>query len=198
MKAIKKEQKNKGNYQICWNYLKESRIYFLIIFCLFIVFILIGFFLPAPQFIDDLIQKFLKELVDRTAGMNFYQLFIFILENNITTAFFGFIFGFVLGLVPLLLTIFNGYVLGYVARMTADILGYVQLFRLLPHGIFEIPALIISLALGLKITRFIFYKKSGRQLKYDLENSLRVFLFVVIPLLLIAGLIETALIFILS
>lgn len=198
MKAIKKEQKNKRNYKICWNYLKESKAYFLVAFCLFIFSILIGFFVPAPQFLADLIQKFIKELVEKTAGMNFYQLLIFILQNNITTAFFGLIFGLVLGLIPLLLTVFNGYVLGYVAGKTAGILGYIQLLRLLPHGIFEIPALILSLGLGLKLGMFVFARKPKLALIYNLENSLRVFLYVILPLLLIAGVIETLAIFVLK
>jgi len=37
--------------------------------------------------------------------------------------------------------------------------GFLSLWRLLPHGIFELPAVFISLGMGLKIGMFIFQKK---------------------------------------
>ena len=114
------------------------------------------------------------------------------------TAFLGLISGIFLGLFPLLLTFLNGYVLGFVMRLSVSAVGVGSLWRLVPHGIFELPALIISLGLGLKLGMFIFSKKPIKQLKYDLDNSLRVFFFVIVPLLLIAGFIEAGLIILLS
>ncbi len=130
--------------------------------------------------------------------MSFLQLFVFILQNNLITAFFGLLLGVFLGLFPLLLTFLNGYVLGFVANLSVGIGGFSSLWRLVPHGIFELPALIISLGLGLKLGMFVFSKNPKKQLVYDLENSLRVFLFVILPLLIVAGLIETGLLILLG
>jgi len=69
------------------------------------------------------------------------------------------------------------------------------LWRILPHGIFELPAVFIALGMGLKFGGFIFQKEKIKSLREYFWNSLRVFLFVVLPLLIIAGIIEGTLIF---
>lgn len=188
--------KRRKEYAQCWNYLKESRIYFLIIFIIFLISFFVG--LLFPVFLIELIGRFIEEIVARTEGMSFFQLIIFILQNNITTAFVGLMLGIGLGLFPLFLSFLNGYVLGFVANLSVRAGGIASLWCLLPHGVFELPALIISLGLGLKMARFIFAKNKKKQLGYDLANSLRVFLFIIIPLLLIAAIIEAGLIFLLG
>jgi stage II sporulation protein M len=194
-RKIRKKRKE-GSYKKCFEYLKENKVYFCIIAALFLISILIGVIFPL--FFQEFIKKLIENLAEKTKGMGFFQLFIFILENNIMTAFLGLLFGLILGLLPLLLAMFNGYVLGFVSGKVAGVEGLGVLFRLLPHGIFEIPALVISLGLGLKLGMFLFSRNPGKQLVYDLENSLRVFLFVIIPLLLIAGFIEAGLIILLG
>lgn len=194
-KRAKKEitKKKEGNYGKCWNYLKESKIHIFIIIGLFFLFGLIGFFYPV--FFIDIIEQFIKDIIEQTKDMGFLEMFIFIFKNNLTASFIGLVFGFFFGIVPVLLTLFNGYVLGYVAFKSVDAAGILVLWRLLPHGIFELPALFISLGLGLKFGMFIFAKEKRKQFIYELENSLRVFVYVIIPLLLIAGLIEACLMF---
>jgi len=195
-RKIRKKEIKEDNYAKCWVYIKESKNYFWIILALFLISSLVGVLFPV--FFQEYIQKLIENLVKKTTGMSFFQLLFFILQNNVMTSFIGLLSGLILGLVPLLLVLFNGYVLGYVTGKVVGVEGIGVLFRLLPHGIFELPALVLSLGLGLKMARFIFNKNPGKQLAYDLENSLRVFLFVIIPLLLIAGLIEAGLIFILG
>lgn len=191
-----RKNRKKGGYNKVWGYLKESRIYFWIIAALFLIAIVIGVIFPV--FFQEFIKQLIENLAEKTKDMGFFQLFLFILENNVMTAFLGLLLGLILGLLPLLLVMFNGYVLGFVSGKVAGVEGSGVLLRLLPHGIFEIPALVISLGLGLKLGMFLFSRKPGKQLAYDLENSLRVFIFVIIPLLLIAGLIEAGLIFLLG
>ena len=178
-------------YKQIWRYLKECRTYFLIVSIIFLASLLIGYVFPV--FFVDLIQELLKKLAGEAAGLGFFQLLVFILENNIMTAFVGMVFGILL-VFPVLIVLLNGYVLGFVMNKTSEVAGSLVLFRLLPHGVFELPALIISLGLGLRIGMFIFHKNKKKDLKYALENSLRVFLFVVIPLLVVAGFIEAWLI----
>lgn len=185
-----------NNYKKSWDYLKKNKIYFLIVLIIFIISVLVGFLFPV--FFIELIRKFVLELADKTENMNFLQLLIFILENNLTTSFFGMLLGVLFGIFPLLLVIFNGYVLGFVSNKTAGALGFSVLFRLIPHGIFELPALVLSLGLGLKLGMFIFSKSKKKYLAENFENSLRVFVYVILPLLIIAGIIETCLIFLIG
>lgn len=181
-------------YLQSFKFLKENKLFFYIISGLFTASIILGYLLPI--FFEEFIRQFIEQITEKTVNMNFIQLFLFILQNNIKTAFLGLVFGVLFGIIPLFLTFFNGYVLGFVINKVLSFSDSSVLLRLLPHGIFEIPALIISLVLGLKLGMFIFKKKGSRKKEffYSLENSLQVFLFIVVPLLILAGLIEAALI----
>ena len=128
--------------------------------------------------------------------MNFIQLFIFIFQNNLKSSFIGLTSGILLGILPLIMIFFNGYLLGFISNKVTQAYNFGVLWRLLPHGIFEIPAIIISLGLGVRIGVSLIstdFKQIKKNLLYHIENSLIVFLFVVFPLLLIAALIEAAL-----
>lgn len=94
------------------------------------------------------------------------------------------IFGILLGILPFLALVVNGYVLGFVANQAIAIDGIFVLWRLLPHGIFEIPAILISTALGIRLGTDL------KNIKKNFISSIRIFLLIVIPLLVIAGLIE--------
>lgn len=184
-------------YKDCWKFLKECKIHILIILVLFFVSALVGFLFPV--FFVDFIKKFIEDVVSKTEGLGFWQLFLFIAQNNIQTAFTGVILGLILGIVPLIFALFNGYVLGFVARGSVEAAGASVLLRLLPHGIFELPALVLSLALGLKLGVSVFSGKNKKNgFVYNFKNSLKVFFFIILPLLLIAALIEAGLIFLIK
>ena len=194
-KKNKREFNLKEEYKKSWDYLKESRNFIYIIVAVFFIFSLIGFFIPAPDSLTEQILKFIKELLEKTQGMSQGALIKFIFLNNLQSSFYGVIFGFFLGIFPIIAAIANGYLLGFVSSMSVENAGGSVLLKLLPHGIFELPAIFISLGLGLKFGTFIFQKKRMDSFKEYLWNSLRIFLFIVIPLLIIAGIIEGSLIF---
>jgi len=185
----------KRNYSESWNYIKESKNFIYIIIGLFLIFILIGFFIPVPKNLLEQILKFIQELFEKTQGMNVRELISFIFLNNLKSSFMGMIFGFVFGIFPLISTISNGYLLGFVSSISVESQGISILLRLFPHGIFELPALFISLGLGLKFGTFIFQKEKFNSFRRYFYNSLRVFFFIVLPLLIIAAIIEGSFIF---
>ena len=197
-KTKKKNFFFKSNYLQSWSYLKESKNFIYFIIAIFFFFAFIGFFVSAPALIEEQILNFIKELIKKTEGMSQLELINFIFLNNLQSSFFGFVFGVFLGLFPLIAVTFNGYILGFVASLSVKNGGVLTLWRIFPHGIFELPAVFISLGLGLKFGTFIFQKKKLKFLSYCFFNSLRVFLFIVIPLLLIAAFIEGTLIFLYS
>lgn len=186
------------NYTKSWNYIKESKNFMYVVLIIFIFFIFMGFFIPAPEILIEKILEFIESLLLKTEGMNFSELTMFIFFNNLQSSFLGMVFGIILGIFPVISIVANGYLLGFVASRTVQAESIFVLWRLIPHGIFELPALIISLGLGLRLGTFIFQKKKIESLKNCLWNSLRVFLFVIIPLLLIAALVEGILIFLLK
>ena len=113
-----------------------------------------------PIFFIDQILEILKELIEKISGLSAPEMIGFILWNNIQASFFGIMLGAALGLFPLIALILNGYLLGVVANMSVNALGFGSLWRLLPHGIFEIPAVIIAFEHSMQgeiVTYIIFF-----------------------------------------
>jgi len=191
---MKKKKGIKEQYKLSWKYLKESRNFIYWIIGIFLFFSLVGFFLPVPYSIQQQIFDFIRELLEQTLGMSGSELVSFIFLNNLQSSFIGMIFGFVLGILPVTLAVANGYLIGFVSALSVQEAGILSLWRLLPHGIFELPAIFISLGLGLKCGTFIFKKNKAKTFRSFLWNSLRVFVFVVLPLLIIAAIMEGVLI----
>lgn len=185
-------------YRESFDYIKDSRKFIYSVILLFFLFALVGFFVSAPSFLEGRILQFIEELLTRTEGMSRWELISFIFLNNLQSSFTGMVFGVFFGVFSLLSVITNGYVLGFVASKTAASDGILTLWRILPHGIFELPALFISLGLGLRLGSFILQKRKLYSLKEYAIKSLKVFIFVIIPLLIIAALIEGSFIFFFS
>jgi len=104
----KKRGKNfdlKEEYKNSWNYLKESKNFIYIIIIIFFVFVLIGFFIPAPDFLTEQILKFIEELIGKTQGMSQWDLIKFIFLNNLQSSFYGVVFGVLLGIFPIVAAI---------------------------------------------------------------------------------------------
>lgn len=199
MKMVRKRSANKKSFSLIkeykesWKYIKESKKFIYLVAAIFLLFLLMGFFIPTPGFLYDEIMKFIRELLAKTQDMSQLDLAGFIIYNNIQSTFLNIILGIFLGLFPLFDAIANGYMLGFVSSISVNNEGIFSLWRVLPHGIFELPAVFISLGLGLKTGMFIFEKEKIKSFKNYLGNSLKVFLLVVIPLLIIAGIIEATL-----
>lgn len=194
-----KKRKNKkdnffaANYKICWSYIVESRKFIFAIIGIFFALALIGFLVPVPSQFHDWLVSYIKEIVKETSGLSEINLISFIFFNNAKTSFFGIIFGILLGIFPVLISAFNGYVLGFVSRLSVNADGFLVLWRLLPHGIFELPAVFISMGIGTKLGFVLI--KGKKNFKENFYNALRTFIFIVIPLLIIAAIIEGSLIY---
>jgi stage II sporulation protein M len=187
------------NFKLALAYLKESKSYIWFSFILFILISIFGYFFPI--FFKEEVMQVIENLVNQTAGLNGLQLIAFIIKNNMMSSFYGLILGIFLGIIPLGIIIINGYILGFVANKAVDSGGILILWKLFPHGIFEIPAVMISIGLGLKLGMFLFVyhkKNKGKEFFKWIIDSIRVFFLIVIPLLVIAGIIEGSLIWFLG
>ena len=195
-RVVKKKRGNllAKNISDSWNYIKESRNFIYSIILIFFAFFLIGFFLPVPAEIAQQILKFIEELLKQTENMNQLEITRFIFFNNLQSSFTGMIFGIFLGIFPMVVAMLNGYILGFVALLSVSNEGIFVLWRLVPHGVFELPAVFISLGLGLKFGTFIFQKNKSESFRNYFWNSIKTFVFIVLPLLVIAAIIEGALI----
>jgi stage II sporulation protein M len=199
-KELKKEKNTNffiENYLKSWDYIKESKNFIWAAVIIFFVAAIIGFLYQPPAVINIILDK-IKEILTKTEGMNAFELISYIFFNNLQIGFMGLIYGFAFGIFPVLSIFVNGYVVGYVSSSAVSSSGASSLLNLLPHGIFELPAIFISFGMGIKFGTFIFYKEKIKNFSKFFMNSLRVFVFVVLPLLIIAAIIEGNLISILK
>lgn len=176
-------------------FVKSLKIYLWIIIGLLAFSILMGILMPC--LFEKEVLKLISQIMKKTSGLNSLELIKYIFMNNLQSSFVGLIAGVFFGVFPILSSIVNGYVIGFVINKTIAVSGVLIIWRLLPHGIFEIPAVVISLAMGLKLGTFIFFyhRKFWKELWQVFKKCLLAFIFIVIPLLIIAGIIEGLLIY---
>ncbi len=198
-------KKKKENYfqqetELAWRYIKKSKNYITVVSGIFVLLFLIGFsfpYLAPPELLDPLLEQvkiWVEELMEETAGKGFVEMWAFIFFNNTSIALISLFSGFLLGVIPIFLLISNGLVIGLISSIVTKEVGLFSLWRLLPHGIFEIPAIILSFALGIKFAGFILKKNFKKEFKILLKDSIRAFIFIIVPLLVLAAIIEAFLI----
>lgn len=191
----KKKIDIKKEYRSSLKFIKESKDFIYATVIVFFSLSLIGFIFPVPDSVHEQIVNFIQELLQKTEGMGQFELIKFIFLNNVQSSFLGIILGIFLGIFPVIALVSNGYLLGVVSSFSVRAEGFSSLLRLLPHGIFELPAIFISFALGIKLGTIIFRKDKEKLFSDYLKNSLKVFLLIIVPLLIIAAIIEGTLIF---
>ncbi|WP_431086605.1 stage II sporulation protein M [Paenibacillus sp. 8b26] len=132
-----------------------------------------------------------------------WSFFVFIFFNNAIKCVLVIFVGALFGIVPFVFLIMNGMVLGFVVHLQADTgrsLYEVIVKGLLPHGVIELPVLIIACAFGLKfggqvmtsIGAGIGLKRKGLAQTWEsfMKQTFRVSIWSVV-LLLIAAAIES-------
>lgn len=186
-KSLKKSQ-NKNSFFLGFdevkNYLKESRRYVYVIIGLFLLFTLVGFFVPLPQEIKNQLIQYFDALVNRTKGFGPLEMILYLFQNNVFASFLGLLGGVLFGVFPFINGIMNGFVLGFAANLSVINNGVFSLWRLFPHGIFELPALFISLGLGVRLGGKFLEKYF--EVKGEVMQSL-IILVITLPLILLVG-----------
>ncbi len=140
--------------------------------------------------IDQFMAKVISGLKGKFSKEGLSTVSIFL--NNIQSAFLAYVGG-VIGIIPALILLFNGLIIGYLATKVP--VGSLLIYTL-PHGIFEIPALIISGAAGFRITSMIIHMlislskdRPVSENYWEFKDSLALFA-IAIVLFFIAAIIE--------
>lgn len=168
-------------------YLKESQSFIWGSAIVFIVSIILGYFLHAHLgFYDNV----LKEMIEKVSGLTGIRLIVSIFWNNLFASFLAIVLGIVLGIFPVLFNVYNGLMIGYVIKKVSMVSGLSEMWRLFPHGIFEIPAIMIAFGLGVRLGWFFLAKDEGEELRRRVIGSIRVFLFIILILIIVAAIIE--------
>ncbi|MFA4960345.1 MAG: stage II sporulation protein M [Candidatus Pacearchaeota archaeon] len=179
-------------YRKAYEFFKKLRWFFLFSVGIFILFAVVG--LIFPIFFTEEIISLLSRITISIEGKSLCELIIFIFSNNARSAITAFILGIGLGIFPLFILVLNGYVLGFVGNKVIMQQGLLAFWKILPHGIFELFAVFLATGIGIKIGTNQIFKHEKINLSYNYREGLRFFIFVIIPLLLIAAIIEGLLI----
>lgn len=140
-------------------------------------------------------QRFLEvftELSRKIIDLKQHELTILIFFNNGFKIAILIFLGILLGIAPIIFLTANGFLLGVVAFMTQSESGWaIFLKAILPHGIFEIPVLIIAGAMGLELGKaFIKFLNGEGVLIAESKLAFSFFARILLPLLLFAAFVE--------
>ncbi|MCX8172114.1 MAG: stage II sporulation protein M [Archaeoglobaceae archaeon] len=177
----------------------EIRNIFITLSILFVLSCFIGYYMVEffPKFIKkeiEMLREFFKKFVSETPSP--LSIFVLILLNNSIKSFVAMVLGVLLGIVPVLFVVTNGIIVGVFANVIGNEIGLTSfILKIIPHGIIEIPAIILASSYGVWLgIKFIRDRKNiDKHMRYASGKFVRI----VLPMLIIAALIETSLIFIL-
>ena len=190
----------KNHYINSYNLIRKNRKIIIFIFILYVVSLSVGIIFYSQSYggfssveVKDAYYQWIGETNNKGGfADNFFYLFF----HNAQASLLQIISGIFLGIIPIVLTIdwamSNSYSL--VSFIINNNLPNSLLFSV-PHSLFEIPAFILASSFG--VTLFLSLFKNGgkiKNLRASLRDSAVVFLLWVLPLLVIAGIVESILI----
>ena len=175
-------------------YLKSIRIFIGLSVFIFGLTAVMGYFAAAVD--PDMASNWTKELemlkwiLDQPPIL----IMIIIFLKNLLASAMAMLLGLGLGLIPLLVVTSNGFLLGIVGYAAVQKVGILFLAAgILPHGIIELPVVLISIAIGFRLGYLLALTLAKE--KADLSGEIRMAIHflgrIVAPLLFLAAAIET-------
>ena len=161
----------------------------LICFAIFITAVYAGYI--AAVLLQDRSAEYYTEVRNIIIGSGLPDnIFLYILTRNAVVSFTALVLGIVTYNVwPVLILLLNGVISGFAAKMQALLFNHytfeIWLFGLIPHGIPELSALFIACGSS------FYYRRLRSQGKPVWGRALATYASVVLPLLVLAALVET-------
>lgn len=176
-------------------YLYSLKRYIQIISGVFIVSLLLGVIVSIQN--PDISLKFLttfKESFGWIMNLSPLERMFEIFMNNARNSLLALVLGVLFGIVPLLVVAVNGLIIGMVSEIFAGQKGIAFLLAaILPHGIIELPLILISASIGLRLgyVMYLYVKGERTNLKQEFRDGVLFYFTRIAPLLFVAALIET-------
>jgi stage II sporulation protein M len=127
-------------------------------------------------------------------GLSRFELAGAIFLNNALKTLVGIILGSLFGIIPVVFLLANGIALGVVFSLSAQSRGlWLSVLSILPHGMLELPAVFLGSSIGLMVGSHVvkrLFRRAETTLGGELVQGLRFFCTVILPLLLMAALVE--------
>jgi stage II sporulation protein M len=145
-----------------------------------------------PAVGQDLMKLFEKEVAGQMSGGNPVDMCLKLFANNLEACIFLFLGGASFGILTIFIMSLNGIVIGAIMELVSK--DHSALFvaaAILPHGVFEIPAFIISGALGIMLAQSLIAEWYGDgDTAHEATHYARIFILYVLPLVAIAASVE--------
>ncbi|MGO4549005.1 stage II sporulation protein M [Paenibacillus sp. 2TAB23] len=150
-------------WQVNWDYFKKMNPYIAFAAILFLAGMVIGGINPAfKSFLDGQLEGLgkISNMIDDSSNPTLTMI-VFIFLNNAIKSIVVMYLGAMLGILPFFFLVVNGMVIGYLLKGMAELHGGGYVLEiivkgLLPHGILEIPAIIIACAYGMRFGVLVF------------------------------------------
>ena len=146
-----------------------------------------------PSMADTLRESFSSRF-ESILTMNPLFIMLAIFLNNAFVSLLFLVLGLALGVLPVVFIAFNGYLVGVIAYLAAQERGLLFiLLALLPHGILELPMVFLAAGIGLRLGHQVFSALIGKhtRIKREFKDGLIFYFRWILPLLLVAAIIET-------
>lgn len=175
-------------------YLISIRVYIVLSVFLFAVTAVMGYY--AAEYNPALAAEWLKEfeMLKWILEQPPLVIMIIIFLKNLLASAMSVILGLGLGIVPMVVDTSNGFMLGLVSYDVLHKEGLLYLLAgIVPHGIIELPTVLVSIAIGFRLGYLLVLAILGE--KADLTGEIKIAIHFlarwVAPLLLLAAAIET-------
>ncbi|OBZ15283.1 stage II sporulation protein M [Bacillus sp. FJAT-26390] len=196
-------------WRLIWEHFKQMNPYIAFGTILFLAGMVVGGTNPTfKAFLDEQLKGLgqLANMIDNSRNPTLTMI-IFIFLNNAIKSILVMYLGALFGILPFFFLVVNGMLIGYLLKTSAELHGggfvaELVIKGLLPHGILEIPAIIIACAYGMRFGVLVLkaggsilfarskQEKSGRELESFVVRTVPVMVILTITLL-IAAVIES-------
>lgn len=175
-------------------YLRSIRGYILLSVILFVGSAILGFVAASrdPQLVAICMEEIGSKL-GWILGLSPPMMMGFIFLNNLFASTIAMLLGIGFGIVPALVAVLNGVVLGVIGYHAIDTIGVMYLVAaILPHGIIELPTVLICIGVGFRLGHLLLLTFLGKDVDLggEVRFALRLLRWVVLFLFL-AAVIET-------
>jgi len=176
-------------------YVKSSRKYIFIMTGIFIISVIAGLVASLKDLgLSENYLEMLRNSFGWIKDLHPVGIMLVIFLNNAFKSLLAIVLGVGFGIIPVIFIAGNGVLLGLVANQVSIEKGtFFVLAAILPHGILEIPMVLISSGLGLRLGYLMYCSIKGKKtdIRYELMQSLRIYMRIVVPLLFVSAFVET-------
>jgi stage II sporulation protein M len=168
-----------NHYRQIWRDLKEVKWHIFAAIAIFVAGIILPLVIPSVgKSVMAAFLGYFKTFQNKTT----LELLVAIFVKNAVSALFAILFGFLFGILPVFGAVFNGIAVGAVLQMNP-----LYFLMLIPHGIFELTAIFIAWGMGIWCAGGLFHAPA---ITIRVKKGLNIYLSVIVPLLVIAAIIE--------